>query len=133
MDSVSVVFAATRHAITDNLYGMAFGRSEEADKRSVELLKAWLSPDQLERFNQDGKFAVVGSKSRNKYWITDGRQSHNVVRIDLKTNRSAERLCFVPENASAKGDVMLAQKIMLETNEPHALKIANRYAVTAEA
>jgi hypothetical protein len=118
-----------------SVFGSAVGvvRDLAADKRSVELLKAWLSPDQLERFNQDGKFAVVGSKSKNKYWITDGGTSHNVVRINPKTNRSAERLCFVPVDASARGDVMLAQKIMLETDEPQALKIANRYAVTAEA
>ncbi len=102
----------------------------EADNRSVQLLKAWLSPDQLERFNQDGKFAVIGSKTKNKYWIDDGSRSHNVVRIDPKTNRSVERLCFIPEKANARGDVMLAQKIMLETDEPQALKIANRYAVT---
>ena len=105
-------------------------RNLEANTRSIELLKAWLSPDQLERFNQDGKFSVIGSKTKNKYWITDGRASSNVVRIDPKTNRSVERLCFVPESATALGDVMLAQKIMLETDEPQALKIANRYATT---
>jgi hypothetical protein len=102
----------------------------DADKRSVELLKAWLSPEQLERFNRDGKFSVIGSKTKSKYWITDGAHSHNVVRVDPKTNRGAERLCFIPDGAVARGDVMLAQKIVLETDEPLALKVANRYAVT---
>jgi hypothetical protein len=35
-------------------------------------------------------------------------------------------LCFVSTTANSLGDIMLAQKIMLETNETKALKIANR-------
>jgi hypothetical protein len=37
--------------------------------------------------------------------------------------------CFVPEGGLVAGDVMLAQKIALETNERAALAVANRFAV----
>jgi len=39
--------------------------------------------------------------------------------------RIARRWCFAPEGAPAAGDVMLAQKIALETFELNALAIAN--------
>ena len=39
--------------------------------------------------------------------------------------RVTRRWCFAPEGALATGDVMLAQKIALETFELNALAIAN--------
>jgi len=38
-------------------------------------------------------------------------------------------LCFVPMGHLVPGDVMLAQKIALETNEVGALAVANRFPV----
>ena len=39
---------------------------------------------------------------------------------------TADRYCFVPEGTLPIGDVMLAQKIALETDERAALAVANR-------
>jgi hypothetical protein len=39
-------------------------------------------------------------------------------------------LCFAPVGPLVKGDVMLAQKIALETDEQSALAAANRVALT---
>lgn len=36
--------------------------------------------------------------------------------------------CFVPERSLAAGDVMLAQKIALETDEMAVLALANRFS-----
>ena len=36
--------------------------------------------------------------------------------------------CFVPNDHLVAGDVMLAQKIALETNERSALAVANNFA-----
>ena len=35
--------------------------------------------------------------------------------------------CFVPDGSLVAGDVMLAQKIALETSERSALKVAKRF------
>jgi hypothetical protein len=37
-------------------------------------------------------------------------------------------LCFLPEGYLVAGDVMLSQKISLETNEMAALKVARRFS-----
>ena len=47
-----------------------------------------------------------------------------VKELDNKNN-VVRSLCFVPSTAYAVGDIMLAQKIMLETREDEVLKIAN--------
>jgi hypothetical protein len=49
--------------------------------------------------------------------------------VELAANgRVKWRWCFAPEGAPATGDVMLAQKIALETFEMDALAIARRGA-----
>jgi hypothetical protein len=49
----------------------------------------------------------------------------NVHEID-EAGRVKLGLCFAPEGSLAMGDVMLAQKIALETFERRALAVANR-------
>jgi hypothetical protein len=49
----------------------------------------------------------------------------NVDELDSFGNRVCE-WCFLPEGKLAAGDVMLAQKIALETFEGQALAVANR-------
>ena len=120
-----------RLTLDDRLTEM-LAEADRAAGKSAMLLQEWLSPEQLEQYEMTGKFAVTGSHTKARYWIADGSKSHNVVRIDPKRKIGTERLCFVPQGASAPGDVMLAQKIMLETDEPQALKIANRYRVTID-
>jgi hypothetical protein len=48
----------------------------------------------------------------------------NVEQLDERGHRAAT-LCFLPENVPVS-DVMLAQKIMLENDEPAALRVAIR-------
>jgi hypothetical protein len=51
----------------------------------------------------------------------------NVQEIDFE-GQSGGVLCFAPEGYLVPGDVMLAQKIALETDELAALAVANRLA-----
>jgi len=51
----------------------------------------------------------------------------NVHEID-KAGRVKLGLCFAPKGSLVTGDVMLAQKIALETFERRALAVANRCA-----
>jgi hypothetical protein len=91
--------------------------------RSHELLRQWLSPAQAEQYDKFRSFDVVGSHTGKRYRIYCGTVM-NVAELDAATHE-ARRWCFVPEGAIATGDVMLAQKIALETFEADALAIAN--------
>jgi hypothetical protein len=98
-----------------------------AEKKALHLLKEWLTPTQLNDFEQYQHFYVRGSKTHTRYKITSGT-TFNVVELDAK-GEGKTKLCFQPVGASTIGDTMLAQKIMLETDEPRALKIANRSSI----
>ncbi|AMA61055.1 hypothetical protein [Bradyrhizobium sp. CCGE-LA001] len=93
--------------------------------RALRLLRSWLSPQQRGDFDRKGYFDVVGCDTGKRYRIHRG-SSANVHEIDeygwLGTGR-----CFVPLGGLAQGDVMLAQKIALETDESRALCVANSF------
>jgi hypothetical protein len=95
-------------------------RSEE---RSRDLLRQWLSPDQAEQYDKTQRFEVVGSDTGKRYRIRHGT-AMNIEEL-AAGGRIARRWCFGPERAPATGDVMLAQKVALETFELNALAIAN--------
>ena len=93
--------------------------------RGLRLLRTWLSPAQSEQFNAKGYFDVIGSATGSKYRIQYGT-SMNVYELD-DTGRLKMGWCFVPQGCLVAGDVMLAQKIALETFESRALSIAKRF------
>ena len=95
-------------------------RSEE---RSQYLLRQWLSPDQAEQYDKYQRFDVVGSDTGTRYRIRRGT-TMNIEEL-ASEGYVTRRWCFAPEGAFAAGDVMLAQKIALETFELDALAIAN--------
>lgn len=92
--------------------------------RARQLLRAWLSPHQKIQFEANGFFDVLGCHSGKRYRIRRGT-SANINELD-GNGQLGPGWCFVPAGALAEGDVMLAQKIALETNEQGALDIANR-------
>jgi hypothetical protein len=93
--------------------------------KSIALLKQWLSPDQLAQFEKGRFIEITGSASGRRYRIKEA-PSQNVYEID-RDGREIMGYCFGPEGAFAVGDVMLAQKIALETNELAAMKVANKF------
>jgi hypothetical protein len=88
-------------------------------------MSQWLSSEQRAEFDHSGCFEVVGCHSGKRYRIYRGT-AQNVFEIDdggeLKLG-----LCFIPSGELVAGDVMLAQKIALETDESGALAVANRF------
>jgi hypothetical protein len=98
--------------------------SSQAEHKALALLGAWLSPTQAEQYNSYKHFEVIGSDTGTRYRIRHGR-TMNVDELDSVGNRVCE-WCFLPEGKLAAGDVMLAQKIALETFESQALAVANR-------
>jgi hypothetical protein len=79
--------------------------------RALTLLKQWLSPEQLACCERFPYFDVIGSHRGSVFRIRHGTQT-NIEELD--------------NGYLVADDVMLAQKIALETNEPGALNIANR-------
>ena len=98
-------------------------RRAKSEERSKHLLRQWLSPDQAEQYDKYQRFEVVGSDPGTRYRILRGTMM-NVVEL-AANGRVTRRWCFAPEGSLATGDVMLAQKIALETFELNALAIAN--------
>jgi hypothetical protein len=97
------------------------------EARGVTLLGEWLSPEQKAQFDASRCFDVVGCDSGRRYRISHGTGT-NVHEID-DAGRPVTGWCFVPSGHLVAGDVMLAQKIALETNERAALAVANRFPV----
>lgn len=100
-------------------------RQNTSEARGLRLMWDWLSPDQREQFDGSGYFEVVGCDSGKRYRIYYGIVPPNVYEID-GAGRPRMGLCFMPLGRLVRGDVILAQKIALETDEHSALKVANR-------
>jgi hypothetical protein len=93
--------------------------------RGRRLLRSWLSPAQLAQFDAFNFFDVTGRHTARRYRIYYATQA-NVEELD-KVGHPVMRYCFVPQDNLVAGDVMLAQKIALETDELAALEVANRF------
>jgi len=93
------------------------------EARALRLLREWLSPEQRAQFDAEGYFEVTGSHTGRRYRIHQGTVS-NVLELN-KEGQPEVGWCFVPERSLAAGDVMLAQKIALETDEMTVLALAN--------
>jgi hypothetical protein len=99
----------------------------EADKRAMMLLRSWLTPEQDKQWAARGEFEVFGSDTGTRYRITY-RAVMNVHQLD-PAGHAVTQWCFAPAGGLAVGDVLLAQKIALETMEREALAVANSQPV----
>jgi hypothetical protein len=99
----------------------ARGRAEE---KAIALLWSWLTPEQQWQWKRSGMFEVIGSDTGRRYLLTH-ETVMNVHQLD-QAGRSVAQWCFAPEGGLAPGDVLLAQKIALETMERDVLALANR-------
>ncbi len=114
----------TRIASLRQLY-RRFSSEDTREARGLRLLLEWLSPEQRAQFEARGWFEVTGCESGKRYRIYRGRGT-NVYELD-ELGRRRKGWCFVPFGYLAVGDVLLAQKIALETCEYAALAVANRF------
>ena len=106
--------------------GELYSPLSKAEQRASTLLKEWLTREQCIQYQRLGYFEVRGSHSGKRYRIRPARQM-NVDQLDER-GRRVDVLCFLPEKYVPVSDVMLAQKIMLENDEPAALSVAVRRA-----
>jgi hypothetical protein len=100
-------------------------RPNAREQRGLKLLRGWLSQEQLAQFDANNYFEVIGCHTGKRYRICRGKEA-NIVELDDRA-RPTTGWCFVPNEHLVAGDVMLAQKIALETDERGALAKANRF------
>jgi hypothetical protein len=110
--------------------GDSLERHIQAEEKGFTLLRSWLSSEQRRQFDGKSYFEVIGGDTGTRYRIHQGRMI-NIVAFNAD-GREARRLCFGPEGRVATGDIMLAQKIALETMERAALAIANVYSLASQ-
>ena len=103
----------------------SFLHESTPDGRGQRLLRQWLTPDQRELFDAKRYLDVTGCHSGKRYRIYYGVLS-NIRELDEHGEPRAG-LCLIPAQTLPPGDVMLAQKIALETNERAALAVANYF------
>jgi hypothetical protein len=123
------MFLFRRHGSSTRLRAMralyrSFIEENGPEARAHRLLREWLSSEQRAQFDAKGYFEVTGSHTGRRYRIHQGTMS-NVLELDDEMEPKMG-WCFVPERPLAACDVMLAQKIALETNEAAVLALANR-------
>jgi hypothetical protein len=96
----------------------------QCEAASIALLKEWLSPAQLAQYEKGCFFELQGSAGR-RYRINFG-WAQNVSELG-EDGRVVKIWCFGPAGEAGRwaGDVMLTQKLALETDEEGALKVAN--------
>jgi hypothetical protein len=101
-----------------------FSREASSEARGLRLLKSWLTSEQRAQFEAKRYFDVIGCHTSRRYRIHYGT-ANNVHLLD--TDGAIVGRCFVPIGHLVAGDVMLSQKITLETNELAALAVAQSF------
>ena len=128
-DHVSIDDFVTALTRMSERMGMVFGshltdpNPPEAQAKGMALLRESLTPEQLKSYDKDQWFLVKGGTSGKTYRIRHGTQL-NIDILDT-LGRKYATMCFMPMGNLVTGDVLVAQKIALETSETDVLRIAN--------
>ena len=90
-----------------------YQRPSTCELRGLKLLREWLSQEQLAQYDAHNYFEVIGCHTGKRYRICHGTGA-NVFELNA-AGLPRKGWCFVPNEYLVAGDVMLAQKIALET------------------
>jgi hypothetical protein len=123
---VVLIVAMTLAVATDPKVSWRMRARRPAERRGIALLRSWLTPEQAAQWDVRGDFEVVGCDTGRRYRLSRGT-AMNIHELD-GNGRSVAQWCFAPEGKLATGDVLLAQKIALETMEQQVLRLANTQA-----
>ena len=96
-------------------------RRAGSEARAMELLRNWLTDEQRESLQKFQHFYVKGSAGGT--YRLEMKYSFGI--RALRGGTLANAYCVVPDGAPSLGDILLAQKISLETDEPGTLAVAN--------
>jgi hypothetical protein len=93
-----------------------------AAARAKALLEENLSAAQRDELAKARYFTVHSHDAQREYRITHGRAGNVLL---FKDGRAVKKFCIHPAIACPDEDTMLAQKLLLETDEKEFLRIAN--------
>lgn len=99
---------------------------KEADGRALRLLRQFLTSEQAQELDAHGHIHVTGQDRLTYRIVLKGH--HNVFLI--RDGRAVEEFCVVSRDSLPLHDLMLAQKLMLETDLQGFMRIANRWDLT---
>lgn len=99
------------------------------EARAEALLLSSITPRQASQYRRLKWFTVRGA-SGDQYRVRKGRVG-NVDRIDA-AGRVVDRWCAHPAEFVPDCDTMLAQALMLETDDAHFRRMANMHPPTAD-
>jgi hypothetical protein len=102
--------------------------AREADDKARALLESVLDGEELVAFRRDGHL-IVNGRSGRRYRLRQGRTAN----IDVigRDGRVLHRLCAHPDRTMPHLDIMLAQKLWLETDEAEFIRRANTHHTLA--
>jgi hypothetical protein len=123
---IVLVIVMTLAVATDPSFRWRVRARRPEERRGVALLRSWLTAEQAEQWDTRGEFDVIGCDTGTRYRITRGT-AMNIHQLGTNGNAVAT-WCFAPEGNLATGDVLLAQKIALETMENRVRALANTQA-----
>lgn len=98
----------------------------EADVRAEELLRSLLTPEQIDNLEKQSAI-IVKSEMGKQYRIKRG-WSGNVEELD-DSGKPIASYCAHPGEVVPRADNMVAQLLMLKTQEAEFLRTANRTAL----
>lgn len=101
--------------------------ADDAKERARALLVECLTASQRREFNKDGWFHVETANGRRRYRLAPGSAPLRVHGED----GSRWSYCIHPDYGYPAEDTVLAQKLLLETDEDAFLRIANASRVAA--
>jgi hypothetical protein len=116
--------ARTEHVTREEAARRADAERSAAEETARQLLHSMLSETDKRMLAAHGYFEVRGGKSGTRYRIVAGHHgTRNVLELD-RHGHPRRRLCAHPFGVP-DGDVLLAQKLVIETNEDLFLATAN--------
>jgi hypothetical protein len=98
---------------------------EKAKRRARELLVSCLEDDQKEELERDGFFHVETRDGTRRYKLRPGSAP---IRVKGEDGRKWS-YCIHPDYGFPPEDVVLAQKLLIESDEDEFLRIANASSV----
>jgi hypothetical protein len=78
--------------VTDPLVRWRIRVRRPAERRGIELMRSWLTPEQAEQWNTRGNIEVVGCNTGRRYRITRGT-AMNIHELDAN-GRTVAEWCF---------------------------------------
>jgi hypothetical protein len=95
-----------------------------AQARAEELLRGVIGPEAFAEFCRRGYLEVQSPTLGNRVY----RVPHVRGQVEVfEDGQLVMKLCVVPTRPLPDGDVVLMHKLMIEGNEDHYLKVANRF------